>query len=718
MVSSTSQTFCRICHAACPVEVEIEENKVISVRGVKEDPLFKGYTCIKGRQIPDQINSQERLRFHLRKTKDGHFEEVTRVKGLDEVAKKLEEIIEQYGPSAVASYTGTGGYQSSCALATAEAWHKGIGSHQLYTSVTIDQPAKTTAPMRTGSWGAGINNFRDSDIFLAVGNNPMVSSYSPLGGLQGTDPFTKMREAKKRGMKLIVIDPRETELASSADIHLQPIPGEDPTLLAGILNVIFEESIYDHDFCDKWVEPSMLNSLIKSISRFTPEYVAKRCDVDQGAIIEAALMVANGKKGGAGTGTGPSMAPHSSLTEHLIICLNVICGRYNREGDLVESGNFLYPDSPRLAQVIPAKDPTTGPPSRFRNLRGYRGQMPCSTLADEILEPGEGQVRALIVSGGNPVVAFPDHELTISALKDLDLLVVLDHRMTATSELADFVFAPRLALERADVPHLMDRWFAAPYTNYTDAVVEADPELIAEWEFFWELACRMNTPIELSGGEIPLDHKPTDGEVIDLVYSSSRMPIEQIRENRGVVHTGKEYVVQPADPDCVSKFNLMPDGIEVEIDEVFAESTGAELWPGFDPDIHTFRLTSRRLKDVLNSLGTELPQIAARSTTNYAYMSPDDMEDLKIRDDDLIDISSPRSTITGVAKADKTLRRGIVSMAHSWGGTSLTDEKVRDIGTPTSRLTSAREAIDPINGMVVSSAIPVQVQHAKEFSSN
>ena len=458
--------------------------------------------------------------------------------------------------------------------------------------------------------------------------------------------------------------------------------------------------------------------MINSISRFTPEYVAKRCDVDQGAIIEAALMFANGEKGGAGTGTGPSMAPHSSLTEHLIICLNVICGRYNREGDLVESGNFLYPNSPRFAQVIPAKDPTPGPSSRFRNLRGYRGQMPCSTLADEILEPGEGQIRALIVSGGNPVVAFPDQELTMSALKDLDLLVVLDHRMTATAELADYIFAPRLALERADVPHLMDRWFAAPYTNYTDAVVEAESELIAEWEFFWEIARRMNTPIALSGGELPLDHKPTDDAVIDLVYSDSRMPMDQIRENRGTIHDGKEYVVQPADPGCTSKFNLMPDGIEAEIDEVFEEATGAELWPGFDPAIHTFRLISRRLKDVLNSLGTELPQIAARSTTNYAYMSPDDMKDLKISDDDLIDISSPRSTITGVAKADRTLRRGIVSMAHSWGGTSLTDEKVRDIGTPTSRLTSAREAIDPINGMVVSSAIPVKVQLTEEFSPN
>ena len=89
MVSTKKQTFCRICHAACPVEVEIAENKVISVRGVKEDPLFKGYTCIKGRQIPDQINSQERLLFHLRKANDGHFEEIARDEGFDEVAKIL-----------------------------------------------------------------------------------------------------------------------------------------------------------------------------------------------------------------------------------------------------------------------------------------------------------------------------------------------------------------------------------------------------------------------------------------------------------------------------------------------------------------------------------------------------------------------------------------------------------------------------------------------------
>ena len=709
MAILTKHTFCRICHAACPVEVGIEDNQVISVRGVKEDPLFKGYTCIKGRQIPDQLNANDRLRFHLKRSADGHFEEINRKAALDEISERIEEIIKKYGPGAVASYTGTGGYQSSCALLTAEAWHKGIGSHQLYTSVTIDQPAKTVAPMRTGMWGAGVNNFRDSDVIMSIGNNPMVSSYGAVGSLQGTDPFTKMREAKEAGLKLIVIDPRRTELSTFADVHLQPVPGEDPTLLAGLINIILSKAAHDSDFCDRWVDLEQLESLRESVSKFTPDYVSNRCDIESSELTKAALMFANGNRGSAGTGTGPNMAPHSTLTEHLVICLNVICGRFNREGDIIESGNFLYPESPRVAQVIPAQNPTPGPPSRFRNLHGYRGQMPCSTLADEILEPGEGQIRALIVSGGNPAVAFPDHELTLKALKDLDLLVVIDHRLSATAEVADFVIAPRIALERADVPHLMDRWFPAPYTNYTDAVVEAGPELMAEWEFFWEIASRMETPIKLPGGNVPTDHLPSDEEIIDLAYAKSRMPLEDIRKNRGVIHTGREYIVQKPDSKNQAKFTLMPEGIEKELYEVRNELTGAELWDGFDPKIHTFRLTSRRLKDVLNSLGPELPQIAKRSTTNYAYLNPMDMTELGVKNDDLLNIMSPRSKITGVAQADETLRRGIVSMAHSWGGTSLTDEKVRDIGTPTSRLTSAKEAIDPISGMVVSSAIPVQV---------
>ncbi len=150
------------------------------------------------------------------------------------------------------------------------------------------------------------------------------------------------------------------------------------------------------------------------------------------------------------------MAPHSMLTEHLTLALNVLCGRVRRAGETLESGAFLTPGDTRVARVIAPGDPAPGAAHRMGGLSGMPGEMLTNRLPEEILEPGDGQVRALVVSGGNPVVAFPDQALTEKALASLDLLVVIDPRMTPTAAMADYVIAPRLELERADVPHIMD----------------------------------------------------------------------------------------------------------------------------------------------------------------------------------------------------------------------------------------------------------------------
>jgi len=708
----TKRTFCRVCHAACPLDVDVEHNRVVAVRGVADDPLFEGYTCIKGRQLPDQLHHPGRLRVPLLRGPSGGFEEVSGSTLFDTVAARLTAIAAEHGPRAIASYTGTGGYQSSTGVPVAGAWHQAIGSPSFYTSVTIDQPAKTTAPLRLGVWEAGYHGFSGADVSMAIGYNPMVSSYGAVGGLQGTNPFTVLRRAKRDGLRLIVVDPRRTELAAFADVFLQIHPGEDPTLLAGMLRMVLSEGWHDVEFCDRWVEG--LDVLERSVAPFEPTYVAARCGVAVEDLLAATRLFAGGRRGTAGTGTGPNMAPHSSLTEHLTMVLNTVLGRVNRPGDRIESGHFLLPETPRRAQVLPARPPATGAPHRVRDLRGYRGQMLTSTLAEEILTPGEGQVRALLVSGGNPAVAWPDQELTLEALRALELLVVLDHRMTATAELAHAVVPARLSLERADVPHLMDRWFRAPYTTWTPAVVEPEGELFAEWELFWELARRMGTPIRLPGGELPADPRPNDDEVIDLVYAGSRMPLEEVRRSRGVVFPERALVVTDADPDATARFTVAPGDLMAELGTVRREATSAEVFPGFTAAAYPFRLVSRRLKSVLNSLGPELPGLRARGgTTNRAYMNPADMAALGVADDELVEITSPRASLTGVAAAAPDVRRGVVSMAHSWGGTSLTDEKVRDVGSPTNRLVSTSAGHDPLTGMVVSSAIPVNVVRAE-----
>ena len=710
----TRETFCRFCHAACPLHVDVEINStgartkevVIAVRGIMEDPLFEGYTCIKGRQLADQHHAPDRLRNPLQRNDDGSFVEVTSKDALDDIANRVQAIIAAHGPRAVATYTGTGAFQNSISMPVMQAFHSGIGSPSFYTSITIDQPAHLTSRLRMGAWEAGWQNFRDADVLLAIGYNPLVSSYAPAGGLQGTNPFVRLRRAKERGMKLIVIDPRRSELASFADLWLPIKPGEDPTLLAGLINVILQENLYDKDFCDRWVH--QLDDLRSAVAPFSPEMVATRCEVEAADVLTAARMFAGGPRGTAGTGTGPNMAAHSTLMEHLALTLNAICGRVNREGDVLESGNFLYPGDTRRAQVIAPSDPAPGTPHRVRGLKGMPGEMLTNALAEEILEPGEGKVRCLFVCGGNPVVAFPDQLKTIAAMKDLELLVVIDHRMTPTAELAHYVIPPRLELERADVPTVMDRRFASAYVSYTPAVLQADGDLLSEWEVFAGLAQRLGTRIPLPGGDLPLDGSANDDMVLDYAFAKSRLPMSEIRAKRSTIHEELAIKVVAADPDASARFAVAPPDVVEEISVVLSEKTGAEVIDGFDPTKFPFRLISRRLKHVLNSLGREIPGLARVGTTNAAYMNPLDMRDLSLSDGELVRITSPSGEVVGVAEGSDTIKRGVISMSHSWGG-SITDEDVRLHGTPTNRLCTVDSGRDPINGMAIQSAIPIAV---------
>ncbi len=710
----TRETFCRFCHAACPLHIDVEINStgartqevVVAVRGIMEDPLFEGYTCIKGRQLADQHHAPDRLRNPLQRSDDGSFVEVTSKNALDDIAHRLQAIIAAHGPRAVATYTGTGAFQNSISMPVTQAFHSGIGSPSFYTSITIDQPAHLTSRLRMGAWEAGWQNFRDADVLLAIGYNPLVSSYAPAGGLQGTNPFVRLRRAKERGMKLIVIDPRRSELASFADLWLPVKPGEDPTLLAGLINVILQESLHDKDFCDRWVD--QLDDLRSAVTPFSPEMVATRCEVEAADVLTAARMFAAGPRGTAGTGTGPNMAAHSTLMEHLALTLNAICGRVNREGDVLESGNFLYPGDTRRAQVIAPSDPAPGTPHRVRGLKGMPGEMLTNALAEEILEPGEGKVRCLFVCGGNPVVAFPDQLKTIAAMKDLELLVVIDHRMTPTAELAHYVIPPRLELERADVPTVMDRRFASAYVSYTPAVLQADGDLLSEWEVFAGLAQRLGTPIPLPGGDLPLDGSADDDMVLDFSFAKSRLPMSEIRAKRSTIHEELAIKVVAADSDASARFVVAPPDVVEEIAVVLTESTGAEVIDGFDATKFPFRLISRRLKHVLNSLGREIPGLARVGTTNAAYMNPLDMRDLSLSDGELVRITSPSGEVVGVAEGSDTIKRGVISMSHSWGG-SITDEDVRLHGTPTNRLCTVESGRDPINGMAIQSAIPIAV---------
>jgi len=492
---SVHDSFCRFCHAGCAIKVTVEDGRAVSVIGAKDNPIYHGYTCAKGRALPEQHAHPERLLRSQKRGADGRYAPIASGVAMDEIADRIARIVARHGPRSVAIYTGTFSFPYPAATPLAHAWLAALGSPMLFTSATIDQPGKMIAPALHGAWGGGDRDFDSADVWMFVGANPTISKSI---GIPCMNPGKHLHDAVARGVKLVIIDPRRSEIARVAAIHLQPRPGEDPTILAGMLRIILDEGLGDREFLAANARGH--EALRRAIEPFTPEYVERRADVRAADLQRAARLYASSRNGGANAGTGPNMAPRGNLTEYLLLALKTVCGHYKRAGERISNPGVFMPRPMAKAQPsAPTRGWGFGEKIRVRNLASTMAGLPTAALADEILLPGEGQVRALISVGGNPMAAWPDQRKTYEAMKALELNVTLDIKMSATAKVADYVIAPKLSLEVASItyptesltPYAMG--YPAPYGQYTPAIVEPPPgaDLIEEWEFFYGLAERI-----------------------------------------------------------------------------------------------------------------------------------------------------------------------------------------------------------------------------------
>jgi len=717
---TTHKTFCRFCHAICGIEVDVEDGRAVAVRGDRDDPMSRGYMCVKGRQLIDQHEHPERLRAPSKRMADGSRVAISSERALDEIAQRLEELIARHGPSSVALYSGTHGLFSAAAPLII-AWIRAIGSPWYFTPNTIDQPAQHIAWARHGSWDAGVQRFSSADVMLFVGNNPGVSCWSQDGGPPYADGFRYLRDAVRRGMKIIAVDPRRSELAERAEVHLQVKPGEDPTLLAGMVRVILEEELYDREFVAQHVDG--LEELRSTVSDFTPDYVEARAGVPAELVLRAARLFARGPRGAAVAATGVNMAPRPDVTTHLVCALNSLCGRFVREGEEVANPGVLQPPRPRHAEVIPPRELWgKGHRSRFRGLGEFMGEMPINVFADEVLTPGPEQIRALICVGGNPVVAFPDQRRVIEALEALELLVALDVKLTATARLAHYALACKLSLEKPGVNAPFQTDF--PFAHYTPAILEPEGDLIEEWEFFWGLARRMGTPLGRKQGEemrvwgpganleIDLERKPSSEEYLDLLCRGSRVPLDEVRRHPSgaIFAPATPQRVLPARPENrAHRMNLAPRAVVEQLREIRAERFGGG---GYDGDARfSYRLISRRMLEVYNSTGDHLPGLRKRYAYNPAFMNPQCLRELGAAAGDVLRIESEHDFIYGVAQPSDEIAPGVISMAHARGDLpGRADADVRGLGSTTNRLVSTQVDFEPISGIPRQSAIPVNVR--------
>ena len=725
--SRTVTSYCRFCHSCCPILVEVEDGVVTKVRGDPENELYHGYSCVKGRALPEQHSDPDRLLHSLKRRADGSYEPIPSEQAIDEIAVKLGEILAAHGPLAVANYGGTYGQVHPATGPMQVAFMNAIGSPRRVTAMTLDQPGKAIATGLLGIWMAPPQGFDDADVGLIIGANPLVAI---SGGLPNANPRHWLHHAKRRGYRLVVIDPRRTETASQADLHLQVRPGNDIAIVAALLRTILTEGLHDRTFVDE--ETSGVDELAAAVEPFTPELVGPLADVDPAQIVAAARLFAAGPRGVATAGTGPNMSSAAgTLLEYLILCLNTVCGRWLRAGERVWNPGTLVEPFPAMAMAFPPVPAYGyGEPLRVRGLADSLAGPSTAAVADEILLDGPGRIRALLSVGGNPVAAWPDQLKVIEALDKLELLVQVDPFMSATARRAHYVIPPKLSLEMPAMTSLFDMLPAyapgfgwqQPYAQYTPAVVDPPPgsDVISEWELFFGLARRMGLelqlrPIDMNGPTgpaypLPTDTAPTDDELFALLTRNARVPLDEVKRHPHGAIFPSDIVVSPKEPGWEHRLDLGNAQMLADLRSVAAQSSGDRAsWatPEFP-----YRLVSRRMHSRYNSGGHTVGRLQSEDSTNPAFMHPDDLADLGLASGDLVQLVSARATIPAVVEPDDSLRRGLVSMTHAWGDAPDLDQDVRTRGGATARLSDVEDAYDPYSGQPVMSNIPVAVRPA------
>jgi anaerobic selenocysteine-containing dehydrogenase len=737
--TTTRPGICRICSAHCGVLATVTEGRLTKVTGDPSTPMFKGYTCAKGRALPEIHNNPERLLHSQKRQTDGTYAAIEAQRAMDEIAAALQKIIAENGPRSVAMYLGTNGMPYPASPLMGNAFIRAIGSPMFFTANTIDQPGKQLALAAHGHWLGGDVDFHEADSWMLIGTNPLVSKAI---GIPGQNPMQGLKNAIDRGMKLIVIDPRRSPTAARAAIHIQPRPGEDAAIVAGILNIVIQEKWYDAAFIEENVDG--FEALAQAVAPFTSAYVAERADIPEQQLLEAARVFATygQRRGMVNAGTGANFALHGTLLEYLCLCLTTICGRWQRAGERVSRPNTLLPAFTAKAQAYPPYEGWGfGERLRVRGLTDTVAGMPTAALAEEILLEGEGQVKALICVGGNPMAAWPDQRKTQRALEKLELLVTLDTEMSLTSRLADYVIAPMMQMETPAMTQMSEliKYYAsgtgipAAYAQYAPRLVEppAGSDLTEEWKFFVELAKRMQLDMWFinffgGGGGNFLESEPvvihfdfsdeaeeepqittetTTEELFARMCATSRIPLSEVAENAHGKIFEVDAIVQEKDGDCADKLDVGNEVLLTDLGAVLAEDFRAAR----DDASYPFRLIPRRHANVMNSSGTQLPALTRGKPYNPAYIHPRSIARLGLQSGDRVSITSPHDSIPAVLEADESLRPDVIAMHHAWGGLPTEDAEFRERGSNVGRLVPTDIEYDPLTGLPRQGNIPVRV---------
>jgi len=620
-VKELKRTRCGLCPAICGLDAHTEQGKLVKVEGTTDDPISLGYICPKGEAATEIVYHPGRLKFPIRR--DGQIRKrISWNEALDSIAGKLKAIEGEFGAKAVAVHTGT-----AVAMTGTNPLVRRFCS--FYGTPNYFEINFCAAPRDLGvvyTYGVGKNMFppglRDSKCIIGWGTN-MHESY---GNKEQHSDF-----ARSKGAKVIVIDPRLTESAEKADIHIQIRPGTDGTLALGMLNVILTEGLYNKEFVEQWTVG--FDKLAELVKEYPPEKVEKITWVPAQTVREIARIYAKNSPASIYLGHGLDLHTNAVQNVRAIMLLPAVTGNVAVPGGNVLIGGSFEPYDTANLKDITLYDRLAADETLMhdrRPLYSIARKEPSTLGILEQMVTGEPYpIKALIVAGGNPMTQWPNTPRVATALESLDLLIVMDLFMTQTAQLAHIVLPAASCFERTELRmglSLMQKAIEPLYECKTD------------YEFWVELARRMGY-----GEYFPWK---TVEDFIEFELESSGIKLQDLRE-KGVVplqYKGKRFNTPSGKIEIYSETFLENgyDPLPVFKEPKPSASSGEDLTEEYPLTL----IGGSRILEYTHSRYRDVPSLHKRIPEPYVEIHPETAKKLGIMDSKKVLVETPKGKIT------------------------------------------------------------------------
>lgn len=746
---------CNLCEAMCGLEIEHRGEEILSIKGDKKDPFSRGHICPKALALQDLHQDKDRIRTPLRKTATG-WEKISWSVALQEVASNIRKIQKQYGNDAVGLYMGNPLSHNYGALMFLPFLFNSLKTKNRYSAAFIDQlPHQLASKELFGSHALfPIPDLDRTDYFLCIGANPMASK----GSIMGAGDITgRLKGIRNRGGSIITVDPRFTETSEIAEAHHFIRPGNDAIFIAAIIRNIFKNNKVNLGHLTHHI--SNLNILESFCEPFTATLAEQHTGINASEINRIATDFSNANSAIAYCRMGSCTSRNGPITAWLVYCLNIITGNLDQPGGVMF--NLPIVDLAGSADFVGEKASFAEYHSRVRGLPEFGGEYSVSTLADEMLTPGEGQIRGFICHGGNPILSIPNGKKLDRALSQLDFMVSIDLYINESSRHANIILPPTSQLEHSHYDLIFSSLAVRNIAKYSQPLFEKKMGEKHDWEILLELVTLLDsrsllTTAGAKSRKAVLKHLGDEG-LLDLAirfgpYGELGKGLRQVGQLR------KRFLLKPQQksqqplelpytqhsdqPDSftLARLKEYPHGLDLGPlkpcfpERLFTKNKCIDIVPDcykqhmeelhqqlprlYEKDEQLLLIGRRNVRSCNSWLHNSQRLVKGKDRCT-AMINTNDAERMGIKPGDIVEISSAVGEIQLPATITDKIMKGVVSIPHGWGhnrpGSRLSIAEQHAGGSINDILDDS--SVDAFTGMAVINGVPIELKtiHKKKI---